>query len=69
MALEKVRDYLAGNHAAQMAICCLLPVALIWLLPLAGITGAWLFPVAVVACIGSHLAMSYFWGKEGKKCH
>ncbi len=63
-------EYLQKNHFAMMAVCCLLPVILIAGLQLAGIGGWWLYPLAAVACVGSHIVMMALPKKGGEeKCH
>ncbi|HLC48460.1 MAG TPA: hypothetical protein VJI13_05280 [Candidatus Norongarragalinales archaeon] len=68
---ENQLDYLRNNHLAMMAVCCLLPVIPILGLQLAGITGWWIFPLALVICIGSHVLMMALPSKHGerKACH
>ncbi len=65
--LNGIVDYLRNNHLAMMAICCVLPLVLIFVLQVAGITGWWVYPLALVICVGSHVLMMFFGG--GKKCH
>ena len=50
-------DSIKNNHFAMMAVCCMLPVIVILGLQAAGITGWWLFPLALVVCVGSHAVM------------
>jgi hypothetical protein len=66
---QKIVSSAKGNHFAQMAICCLLPILVIIGLQLLGFTGWWVYGFAVVACIGSHLVMAYMGSKEEKSCH
>jgi hypothetical protein len=68
---DKQLDYLRNNHLAMMAVCCLLPVIPILGLQLAGITGWWIYPLAIVICVGSHVLMMALPGKGGvkKACH
>jgi len=68
--LGKIWEEIKSSHIAQMAVCCLLPVILIFGLQLAGFSGFWVFGLAIVLCIGSHLVMGYFASKGGgKPCH
>ncbi len=67
--LGKIWEEIKSNHIAQMAVCCMLPVILIIALQLLGFTGWWVYGLALFACIGSHLAMTFFGSKEGKACH
>lgn len=68
--IAKIWNELKSNHIAQMAVCCLLPVILIFGLQFFGFSGFWVFGAAIVACIGSHLVMAYFASKDGgKTCH
>ena len=64
-------ESIKNNHLAMMAVCCMLPVVLIIGLQLAGITGWWLYPLAMLVCVGSHALMMAMPGKEkgGKPCH
>ena len=63
---DKIKD----NHLAMMTICCLLPVIVIVGLQFAGIGGWWLFPLAAVVCVGSHMLMMALPSKKGgKACH
>ncbi len=64
--LSGIWDSIRKNHFAMMAVCCALPVLVILAFQLAGINGWWLFPLATLICIGSHVAMMAF---GGKKCH
>ncbi|MBI5225285.1 hypothetical protein HY989_05435 [Candidatus Micrarchaeota archaeon] len=68
---DKQLDYLRNNHLAMMALCCLLPVILIFGLQYAGITGLWIYPLAIAICIGSHMLMMALPSKDGvkKSCH
>ncbi len=52
-----------------MAICCALPIVVIFALEAMGYTGGWVFAIAIAVCVGSHIVMSYFASKEGKTCH
>ena len=68
--LEKIMNSIKNNHFAQMAICCALPIVIIIGLQILGFNSIWIYPLAIVTCIGSHMAMMYFTGKDGKKsCH
>lgn len=69
--LENQMDYLRKNHLAMMSVCCLLPIIVILGLQLAGIKGWWVYPFAILACIGSHVLMMAMPGKRegGKTCH
>ncbi len=68
--IGKILESAKQNHFAQMAICCLLPVILIVALQLLGYNGAWVYALAIVACIGSHILMSALAAKkEGATCH
>jgi len=63
-------DSIKKNHIAQMAICCAIPVIVILALQFAGIREWWVYPLALVVCIGSHAIMMLNSTKEGKKaCH
>lgn len=67
-------DSIKNNHFAMMAVCCLLPVIVILGLQAAGITGWWLFPLALAVCVGSHVLMMGMSAKdhgkkEGGACH
>ena len=66
---QKIMGSAKRNHFAQMAICCLLPIIVIVALQLAGFNGWWVYGLAVVACVGSHLAMAFMGSKEEKTCH
>lgn len=66
MMISRILDYLRNNHIAMMAVCCALPVLVIFGLRLAGFDGWWVYPLALAICIGSHAAMMLF---GGKKCH
>ncbi len=68
---DNTLDYLRSNHLAMMAFCCLLPVIPILGLPLLGITGWWIFPLAIAICIGSHVLLMAMPSKDGvkKSCH
>ena len=62
--------YIRGNHFAMMAVCCALPILVIAGLQLAGITGWWIYPLALVACLGGHALMMALPSKDGKaSCH
>ena len=68
--LGKIWNEIKSSHMAQMAVCCLLPVVLIFGLQLLGFTGFWVFGLAIAVCIGSHITMAYFASKDGgKACH
>lgn len=68
--LGKIWDSVRNNHFAMMAVCCMLPVIVIVGLQLAGITGWWLFPLAALVCVGSHVLMMALPGRKGgKSCH
>lgn len=67
--LGKILNEIRSNHFAQMAVCCMLPVILIIALQLLGFTGWWVYGLALFACVGSHIAMTFFGPKEGKACH
>ena len=67
--IEKFWNSVKSNHFAHMAICCLLPVILIFALQFFGITGWWVFGLALAVCVGSHLVMAFFSPGEGKSCH
>lgn len=67
--LEGLLKSIRKNHFAQMAVCCMLPVILIIALQLLGFTGLWVYPLALLVCVGSHAVMTYFGLKEGKSCH
>ncbi|MBS3070162.1 hypothetical protein J4220_01505 [Candidatus Micrarchaeota archaeon] len=64
---EKLKE----NHFAMMALCCILPVIIIVVLQLAGFGGAWVYALAIAACIGGHLFMMHSASKKGgdKICH
>ncbi|MEW6721751.1 MAG: hypothetical protein AB1324_00660 [Candidatus Micrarchaeota archaeon] len=63
---RRIWNSIRNNHFAMMAVCCALPVLLILALQAAGIGGWWVYPLAALVCIGSHVAMMAF---GGKKCH
>ena len=67
--VQKVAESAKRNHFAQMAICCLLPIILIVALQLAGFNGWWVYGLALIACVGSHLVMAYGSSREEKTCH
>ncbi len=69
--LEKIRNEIRSNHLAQMAVCCMLPVILLIGLQLLGFNEWWVYGLALIACVGSHLVMTYFSskGEKGKTCH
>lgn len=67
--LKKLWGSIKKNHIAQMALCCLLPVLIIIGLKLFGLTGFWVYTIAIAACVGSHLVMTYFASKGEKTCH
>jgi hypothetical protein len=69
VVLEKLWESVKKNHFAQMAICCALPIVVIFALEAMGYTGGWVFAIAIAVCVGSHIVMSYFASKEGKTCH
>ena len=52
-----------------MAICCALPIVVIFALRALGYVEGWVYAIAIAVCVGSHLVMSYFASKEGKTCH
>lgn len=68
-------DSLKNNHFAMMAVCCLLPVIVIIGLQASGITAWWLYPLAILICVGSHVLMmgmsakEHAGKKEGGACH
>lgn len=67
---EKIWNEIKSNHIAQMAICCMLPIILLMALQLLGLKGWWVYGLALIACVGSHLVMAHFGSKEGEKsCH
>ena len=63
---DKLWNSIKTNHFAQMSICCTLPVVIIMGAQLAGFSGWWIYPFALVVCLGSHVLMSYFGFKD---CH
>ncbi|MBS3067236.1 hypothetical protein J4450_00920 [Candidatus Micrarchaeota archaeon] len=67
--LDKIWQSIKRNHFAQMAICCALPVVIILAMTLIGLNSPWLYSIALLVCLGSHLIMMYFNAKEGKTCH
>ncbi|MEK6941295.1 MAG: hypothetical protein AABW85_00355 [archaeon] len=68
--LGKIWNEIKSSHIAQMAVCCMLPVILIIGLQLLGFNGWWVYGLALFACIGSHIAMTFFSSKTGEKaCH
>lgn len=75
--LDKIWKSVRDNHFAMMAICCLLPVIVIVGLQFAGIGGWWLYPLAALVCVGSHVVMmamsakdhAHGAKKEGSSCH
>lgn len=67
--IQKISDSAKKNPFAQMAVCCLLPVILIVVLKLLGFTGFWVYGLALVVCIGSHLLMAHHGAKGEKACH
>lgn len=70
--LQKIIDYIKSNHLAMMAICCIIPVLFILGLQFVGFDSVWLYPLALVACVGSHVAMMSFGSKNEKgekSCH
>ena len=70
-SFEKYWKAVKENHLAMMSLCCLLPVIVIVVLQFAGFGGAWLYTLAIVACLGGHLLMMHHSSKkEGEKtCH
>ncbi|HIH19910.1 TPA: hypothetical protein HA244_01440 [Candidatus Micrarchaeota archaeon] len=62
---------LKENHLAMMSLCCILPVIAIVVLQFAGFGGAWLYTLAIVACLGGHVLMMHHASKKegGKTCH
>lgn len=69
--LDWLRKSLKENHLAQMALCCLLPVVAIAAMSAIGLGGAPAYAIALVLCVGSHLALARWSSKEGngKTCH
>ncbi|MBI5553754.1 MAG: hypothetical protein HY917_03360 [Candidatus Diapherotrites archaeon] len=68
--IEKIGNEFRSNHLAQMAVCCMFPVVLLIALQLLGFSGWWVYGLALVACIGSHLVMGYWSSRKGEKsCH
>ena len=67
--VQKVIGSAKRNHFAQMALCCLLPIIVIVALQLAGFNGWWVYGLAVIACIGSHLLMAHNSLRGEKTCH
>ena len=67
--VQKVAESAKGNHFAQMAICCLLPILVIVGLQLLGFSGGWVYGLALIACVGSHLGLAFMGAKEGEACH
>ncbi len=69
--LGKIWDKIKGNHMAMMAVCCLLPVVLIFGLQFWGFRDPWIYPLAIAVCVGSHVVMMALGpkDKEGKSCH
>ncbi|MFH0927196.1 MAG: hypothetical protein V1822_01320 [Candidatus Micrarchaeota archaeon] len=67
----KIWNSIKSNHFAMMAVCCLLPVVLILGAQFAGMREWWLYPLAIVVCMGSHILMMgmHKSGKEGGSCH
>ncbi len=65
--LGKIWGYLRSNHFAMMAVCCALPVFAILGFRLAGLDGWWVYPAAILLCVGSHAVMMLVGGD--KKCH
>ena len=66
----KIWNEIKSNHIAQMAVCCMLPVILIIALQLLGFGGWWVYGLALFACVGSHIAMTFLSSKTGgKACH
>lgn len=64
--MAKIVTYLRKNHIAMMAVCCILPIVLIGIFAILGIKEWWVYPLALLVCIGSHLLMVI--GGE-RKCH
>src|SRR3989344_7392237 len=64
--LQKIIGSAKRNHFAQMAICCLLPIMVIVGLQLLGFNGWWIYGLALIACVGSHLVMAFIGFKEEK---
>ena len=62
LLIQKILNYLRKNHLAAMAVCCALPVVLIFGLQFIGLKGWWVFPLALVLCVGTH-ALMMFLGK------
>ena len=67
--MKKLWGSVEKNHFAQMAICCALPIVVIFALRALGYVEGWVYAIAIAVCVGSHLVMSYFASKEGKTCH
>ena len=65
----KIINSVKNNHFAQMAVCCILPVIIILALQYTGFASPWVYSIALVACVGSHLLMMYANTKSGKTCH
>jgi hypothetical protein len=45
------------KHAMHMALCCIVPMILIALLPLVGVSKGWSFGIGLTAMIVMHLFM------------
>ncbi len=62
---------LKENHFAMMAACCILPIIIIVALQLAGFRDAWVYALALAACVGGHLLTMHSASKKGgdKTCH
>lgn len=69
--IGKIWGKIRENHLAMMAVCCALPVVLILGLQMLGFRDAWIYPLALALCVGSHVAMMALKpkGKEGESCH
>ncbi len=48
----------------MMAVCCLLPIAAIFVLQAAGFSGGIVYVIAIVLCIGSHVLLMGMGGHE-----
>ncbi len=67
-AKQETGGLLSDKHWLMMIACCLIPVILIIGLQALGITGPWLYGLAIAVCLGGHLLMMKG-SKEGKSCH
>lgn len=67
--IGKIWGKIRENHLAMMAVCCLVPVVLIFGLKAAGFDSPLLFPIAMIVCVGSHLLMMAGARKDGEACH